>query len=376
MSGLWNDTAPTYGNDSVWEDEDKYRGQAAAITIGTVEAVVQGEESVINVGSPNDAVFNFKLPIGNDGEQGIQGVAGTVEIGEVSTGAVGTDVIITNVGSPSQAVLDITIPQGIQGVAGSKGWSPVFAVSSDGLRRVLKVSDWQGGEGTKPVVDVYMGVTDYTYVLADAVDIRGSQGIQGEKGDTGTAGATTYAALTDKTTVDLPATNTPLATALSGKQASLVSGTNIKTVNNVSLLGSGNVEQICGSQAFSVSRSAGSGTVTVGGTFGNLNDVYVDHANLNKTDGTFTIPVTGMYQFNVRALKTAGSQNLQIALRINGAITRHAVVIDGVSPYHSYLPVPLTHIAYFTAGQAIDVVVQLGTAHGDAEFTFSGYRVS
>lgn len=35
----------------------------------------------------------------------------------------------------------------------------------------------------------------------------------------GSAGASTYAALTDKATVDLPATNTPLAAALAGKQA-------------------------------------------------------------------------------------------------------------------------------------------------------------
>lgn len=205
---------------------------------------------------------------------------------------------------------------------------------------------------------------------------RGDDGATGIQGIQGVAGASTYAELTDKITADLPVINTPLFYALAGKQASLVSGINIKTVNNVSLLGSGNIEQVCGSQAFSVGRSAGSGAVTAGNTFGNLNDVYVDHANLNKTTGTFTIPVTGVYQFNVMALKTASTQGLQIALRVNGSATRHTLVIDGVSPYSSYMAAPLTHIANFTAGQNIDVVVQIGTAHGSEEFTFSGFRVA
>lgn len=168
----------------------------------------------------------------------------------------------------------------------------------------------------------------------------------------------------------------PIKITDSDKQPALVSGTNIKTVNGISLLGSGNIEQICGSQVFSVGRSADSSAVTAVNTFGNLNDVYVDHANLNKITGTFTIPATGVYQFNARALKTAGSQVLQICLRADGVVIRHAQANDGVAPYNSYIPVPLTHIANFTAGQNIDVVAQIGTAHGGLEFTFSGFRVA
>jgi hypothetical protein len=55
------------------------------------------------------------------------------------------------------------------------------------------------------------------------------------------SGVSRFADLTDRATADIPATNTPLAAALAGKQNTLVSGTNIKTVNGQSVLGSGNI---------------------------------------------------------------------------------------------------------------------------------------
>ena len=84
--------------------------------------------------------------------------------------------------------------QGIQGIAGAigaqgqKGWSPILTVVSDGARRVLQVSDWTGGAGTKPASGSYIGATGLTAIIGDAVDFRGIQGIQGLTGVAGTAG--------------------------------------------------------------------------------------------------------------------------------------------------------------------------------------------
>lgn len=54
----------------------------------------------------------------------------------------------------------------------------------------------------------------------------------------------TYYVITDATAVDIANyyTKTETDTALATKQATLVSGTNIKTINNESILGSGNIE--------------------------------------------------------------------------------------------------------------------------------------
>lgn len=71
-------------------------------------------------------------------------------------------------------------------IGGDPGWSPVFAVVSDGTRRVLQVVDWTGGEGTKPSVGLYVGATGLTADIAQAVDIRGPIGPgAGDSGDDG-----------------------------------------------------------------------------------------------------------------------------------------------------------------------------------------------
>ena len=62
---------------------------------------------------------------------------------------------------------------------GDDGWSPVCAVTVDGARRVLKVVDWQGGEGSKPAIDKYVGATGLVDDVASAVDIRGGTGADG-----------------------------------------------------------------------------------------------------------------------------------------------------------------------------------------------------
>lgn len=58
---------------------------------------------------------------GEQGKQGEQGRAGEIEIGQVTTGAAGSPASVTNVGTAQNAILDFTIPQGIQGEKGNKG---------------------------------------------------------------------------------------------------------------------------------------------------------------------------------------------------------------------------------------------------------------
>ncbi len=80
--------------------------------------------------------------------------------------------------------------------------------------------------------------------------------------DATSGGVTTYAALADKVTVDLPTINTPLSTALGTKQETLVSATNIKTVNGSSILGSGDLV-VSGSGWALTGTSTLTGNVTI-----------------------------------------------------------------------------------------------------------------
>ena len=67
---------------------------------------------------------------------------------------------------------------------------------------------------------------------------RGERGEKGEKGDTGPAGTTDYNDLNNKPDLSKYATKEEV----NAKQDTLISGSNIKTINNQSLLGSGNID--------------------------------------------------------------------------------------------------------------------------------------
>lgn len=66
-------------------------------------------------------------PAGADGKDGVQGPAGedgsaaTIQIGEVTTGAAGSQASVTNVGTANAAILNFSIPQGVAGTPGIPG---------------------------------------------------------------------------------------------------------------------------------------------------------------------------------------------------------------------------------------------------------------
>lgn len=104
-------------------------------------------------------------PQGATGPQGVQGDAATIELGTVTTGEAGTDVIITNTGTSSEAVFNFTIPRGLQGEQGAKG--DTGATGPQGEQGI------QGIQGE-----------------------QGPQGIQGEQGETGADGYSPTATVT------------------------------------------------------------------------------------------------------------------------------------------------------------------------------------
>lgn len=114
--------------------------------------------------------------------------------------ASGVDADITN-------AVDIRGLRGLPGQAddgddGDDGWSPVFAIEADGARRVLKVADWQGGSGTKPDINKYVGAAGFVDAAADAVDFRGPAGEDGT-GDEGGGGVRINTASRAPTDADL-----------------------------------------------------------------------------------------------------------------------------------------------------------------------------
>lgn len=153
---------------------------------------------------PTELVDGLTIQVGSDFEKyqtsttsfnditaitrGQNGLAGSIQVGTVTTLSAGSSATVTNVGTTNSAIFDFGIPKGADGVGGGS-------------------STWGGITGT-------------------------------------------LSAQTD------------LNSALNGKQATLVSGTNIKTINGTSVLGSGNIV-ISGGAGAVDSVNTKTGTVTL-----------------------------------------------------------------------------------------------------------------
>ena len=224
-----------------------------SVPSGGVETVAPDQPAEVAItGSAPAQEVRFKIPRGLTGDQG---PAGTLTIDEVFTGAPGSAVVITNTGTAENAVLDITIPQGDDGATGDKGWSPVLAVVTDSVRRVLQVADWAGGEGTKPATGQFLGASGLVSDIASAVDIRGAQGVSGsvtdgEKGDIVVSESGTAWTIKDDAVTFAKAQNVASARILGRATAS-----------------AGNIEELTGDQATAL-LSAVVGDSGSGGTKG------------------------------------------------------------------------------------------------------------
>lgn len=97
----------------------------AVLTDVSVEQVSESQVKLKFTFENGDFVESpvITLPRGEKGEPGLdgEGIAATIEIGTVTTGAAGTSATVTNVGTAQRAVLNFVIPRGEKGETGATG---------------------------------------------------------------------------------------------------------------------------------------------------------------------------------------------------------------------------------------------------------------
>lgn len=208
------------------------------------------------------------------GGVGIPGPATGFTVGTVTTLAPGEDATVEIEGDPPTLEISFGIPQG---ETGDKGWSPYFGLVEDGLRIVLMLAGWSGGEGDPPGTTtggdpLYVGVDGFTTDIAEAVNVRGL------KGDTGNDGAAATVTIGDVTT------------SLPGSDAEV---TNVGTTLNAVLdfvIPRG--EQ--GPPGSVVDGDKGDVVVTGGGTIWTVDGDTIDNAKLaNMAAGRFKLRKAG-----------------------------------------------------------------------------------
>lgn len=116
------------------------------------------------------------------------------------------------------------------GPAGAKGWSPVFAGELDGVRTLLRVMDWVGGEGTKPAAGMYVGPAGFVSAKAEGFNFNATKRVMVLQAQTNAQGVATF------NFGPMAFANTPAAIALPATTA-LLSGPTRSTVGAVTKSG-------------------------------------------------------------------------------------------------------------------------------------------
>ena len=202
------------------------QGEAATIQVGQVTTGAAGSEAVVtNVGTANAAILNFTIPRGAQGERGIQGepgtagkdgtngqdgadgadgAAATIQIGEVITGAPGTNASVENTGTENAAILKITIPrgnageQGEQGEPGQKGADGKDgADGAPGAAATIQIGTVTTGAAGSQAAVTNTGTANAA--ILNFTIPRGNTGAQGNPGNDGAPGADGASGVTDVT---------------------------------------------------------------------------------------------------------------------------------------------------------------------------------
>ena len=129
---------------------------------------------------------------GDTGAQGLLGVAGADGRDGINgtNGLSAYQIAVSNgfIGTEQQWIVSLKGATGATGASGANGWTPSLRTEVRGADElVLRIIDWTGGSGTKPVVG-YLSSTGIVTNISNATNIRGTQGLQGIQGEQGIQG--------------------------------------------------------------------------------------------------------------------------------------------------------------------------------------------
>ena len=186
------------------------QGKAATVQVGEVTTGAAGSQATVtNVGTAEDAIFNFAIP------QGVKGDTATIAIKSVTTGAAGSEASVVNVGTANDAELEIVIPRGDKGETATVEVGNVTTVASDKQATVKNVGtendaifDFEIPQGKAATVKVGSVVTGEAGSQATVTNVGTAedaefnfvipQGVKGDKGDKGDEGQSIVGATIDE----------------------------------------------------------------------------------------------------------------------------------------------------------------------------------
>ena len=121
--------------------QDGVDGENATITIGQTSTLAPGSQAtVVNVGTDTNAVLDFGIPEGLQGEQGVQGDPGINARAYVTQNTGSATITIEDFEGTTTA----TVYDGADGQPGTPGFSPSASVTQTASGATISITDEQG----------------------------------------------------------------------------------------------------------------------------------------------------------------------------------------------------------------------------------------
>ena len=181
-----------------------------------IDASKSGNTATVSITNRNGVTKTVEIYDGEKGEDGEPGITPNIQVGNTTTLPAGSDATVSQRGTQENPIFDFGIPKGEDGQSG--GVSDYTELNNKPKINNVELV------GNKTTSDLGIVIPD---ISTKQDKITNTNKLSSDLVDD-----------TDKTNKFVTASD---KTTWNGKQDALVSGTNIKTINNTSLLGSGNI---------------------------------------------------------------------------------------------------------------------------------------
>lgn len=312
--------------------------------LGNTEALLEGMQDLI------DNAAQIVIDASN---------ASRLTAGTATSGPLNVEIV----GPAGSQVLNLTIPPGAPGTPGTNGADGVDGDDGRSIASVLRTSGTGAPGSTDTYTITYTDATTSTFRVYNGADGAGAGDVVGPAGGVVDGEIVLFSSTTGKAIKASGQTLSALLTEVSSKQATLVSGTNIKTINGASQLGGGNISIPVGDVVGPASSTdnhvavfnGGTGkllanggkTLPAGGIIGTTDAQTLTNKTVNISANTVT--VDGMNDVGFRNIP----QNSQSAA--------YTCVLSDAGK-HIYHPSADTTARTFTIPANASVAYPLGTA--------------
>ena len=236
---LWRDQTGITGDNALKSDIDVNSKRLYNLPLATTPFEPVRKKEVDEVLGNTEALLEDMQDLIDNAAQIVIDAsnASRLTAGTATSGPLNVEIV----GPAGSQVLNLTIPPGAPGTPGTNGADGADGDDGRSIASVLRTSGTGAPGSTDTYTITYTDATTSTFQVYNGADGAGAGDVVGPAGGVVDGEIVLFNSTTGKAIKASGQTLSALLTTISSKQATLVSGTNIKTINGASPLGGGNI---------------------------------------------------------------------------------------------------------------------------------------